>query len=628
MVLDGDTGRFSFSGEESTRRHRQPVRFLPSGYVAANVDGSTVLETAAAAGLTIEAPCGGRKRCGKCRVAFTAGAPVPTPLDHALLTAADLAAGVRLACRARLQGGEVVQLLPPPRIDWWKITAVDPAAGTPDPNVRVVRCLLPNSGSEQPTAYATLLRQQLGEVHFPLVALQHLAKRAMANDTAVPLQVVLIGDEVAEVQLGTTLAGDVYGLALDIGTTTIVGYLLDLQTGRQVAAASAMNPQVTFGADLISRLHAVREEPTAAVRLRDLVVAAVQRILMRCCRQASCAPERVFEVSVAANTCMHHLFLGIDPASLATAPFVPVVTEALNLPATEVGLAIHPRGHIYLLPNIAGFVGADTLAGIIASGIAHDDAWRLLIDIGTNAELVLGHRGQLFACSAAAGPAFEGGNISCGTVARAGAVSRVVWEQGRLRAETIGGEPAVGLCGAGLLDAVAVLRAHDVVRPDGRLEPSERLAPAVRDGLQWSDTPPGVLVAAGERPVVLSQRDVRELQLAKGAIRAACEVLLHVAGIEITQVEEVLLAGAFGNYVDPSSAVALGLIPPLPADQVRSIGNAAGTGARLALLQCGVRDEVAALREHIQYVALAVHPGFQDAFVDGMRLGSDTRTEG
>ena len=357
------------------------------------------------------------------------------------------------------------------------------------------------------------------------------------------------------------------------------------------------------------------------------MVGAVNRILTRCCRQAGCAPERVFEVSVAANTCMHHLFLGLDPASLATAPFVPVVTEALDLPASAIGLPIHPSGRVYLLPNVAGFVGADTLAGIVASGLAHDDAWRLFIDIGTNAELVLGRRGRLFACSAAAGPAFEGGNISCGTVARAGAVSRVRWEQGRLRAETIGGEAAVGLCGAGLLDAVAVLRACGVVRPTGRLEPPERWAAPVRAGLPWCDAPAGVVVAEGERPVVLTQRDVRELQLAKGAIRAACEVLLQVAGIGAAQVEEVLLAGAFGNYVDPGSALALGLIPPIPAARVRSIGNAAGTGARLALLQRGVREEVAALRERIQYVALALHPGFQDAFVDGMRLGDDAGTE-
>ncbi len=421
---------------------------------------------------------------------------------------------------------------------------------------------------------------------------------------------------------GGRTGAPVLGAALDIGTTTVVAFLLDLRNGRQLAAASTMNPQASFGGDLISRLHAVLDDPDNGRRLRDLIVTAVGRLITRCCRQAGRDPARVFQVSVAANTCMHHLFLGLDASVLAASPFAPVVAAGLDLTAADVGLPIHPQGRVYLLPNVAGFVGADTVAGVLASGLADGPDWRLLLDIGTNAEIVLGRRGRLLTCSAAAGPAFEGGNISCGTLAREGAVSHVRWEDGRMRAETVGGSPPVGLCGSGLLDAVRVLLELGVVAPSGRLEPPVRWPAPARAGVRWSDPPGGVLLAEGESPVVLTQRDIRELQLAKGAVRAGCELLLQRAGIGPGDLAEVLLAGAFGNYLDPRSVLALGLVPPVAADRLRSIGNAAGAGARLALLQRAARDQAAALREEMEYVELSLQPGFQDAFAEGMVLGA------
>jgi len=599
---------------------------LPNGVSLRCSPGMTVLDAAAQAALPLEAPCGGRKLCGKCRVAFVAGAPAPSAVEAELLSADDLAAGVRLACRSRPSADATVRLLPPPRTDWWKIAGAAATSVPLDPAVRVVRCRPAAATLARPTARASRLQAEIGEFQLPLPVLRDLRGEGDGRGEDGALEVVVVGDEVAEVRPLPRLQGPddtrpaVCGVALDIGTTTIVGYLCDLRTGRQLAAASAMNPQRSFGADLISRLHAVLDDPANAERLRQLLLRAVGRIVAQCCRDAGCAPDRVFEVTVAANTCMHHFFLGLDVTPLARSPFAPVITEGLDVPASDVGLSIHPRGRVYVLPNVAGFVGADAVAGLLASGLGHGERWGLLLDIGTNAEVVLGHRERILACSAAAGPAFEGGNISCGTVARDGAISRVAWEGGRLRAETVGGSPATGLCGSGLLDAAAVLVGLGVVRPSGRLLAPEAWPEGVRAGVPWSEEPEGVVLAEGETPVVLTQRDVRELQLAKGAVRAACDILLRTAGIGPEDLGEVLLAGAFGNYMDPGSVLAMGLIPPVHPSRLRSVGNVAGTGAKLALLARGAREDAAALRDAVEYVELSTTPGFQDAFADAMRL--------
>lgn len=600
------------------------LRFLPSETVTAIPRGSTVLEAAARLGLSVEAPCGGRKLCGKCRVAFATQAPEPTSVERELLSAEDLADGVRLACRSRPPGDATLRLLPPPRVDWWKLGSADTGARPSEPAVRAVRCHIPAATLRKPTALASLLRTELGEFSIPLAVLRTLGGRWTAMAAGSDLDVVVVGDAVADVRrvagVGEPPAG-VCGVALDIGTTTIVGYLLDLASGRQLSAASAMNPQAAFGADLISRLHAVLDDPANAARLREVVVDAVGRLIQRACREAGRSPQEVYEVTVAANTCMHHLLLGLDASALATSPFAPVVANALDLPATAVGLPVHPRANVHVLPNVAGFVGADTIAGILATDLGRGAGWTLLLDVGTNAEIVLGGRGRLLACSAAAGPAFEGGNVSCGTVARDGAISRVHWEDGRLRVETVGGSPALGVCGSGLLDAVRTLRALGVILPSGRLLPPDRWSEPVRRGLRWSAELDGVILADGERQVVLNQGDVRQLQLAKAAVRAGCELLLQTAGVRPGELQEVLLAGAFGNYLDPGSVLALGLVPPVPMQHLRSVGNAAGTGAKLALLNRSARAEAGRLGEAVEYVELSLHPGFQDAFMEAMAFG-------
>ncbi|HWI60663.1 MAG TPA: ASKHA domain-containing protein [Symbiobacteriaceae bacterium] len=387
-------------------------------------------------------------------------------------------------------------------------------------------------------------------------------------------------------------AGRSAGFALDVGTTSMVGALLDLRTGEELAAESRPNPQAIHGADLMSRLaHATAG--TGADELQSLVTGAARQLLDRLRSRAGVKPHEVTIAALVGNTAMHHLFLGLDVSGLAVAPYTPAVTAGQM--ARVPGLP-----PIYALPNIAGFVGADAVAAGLAAGIDQGDATRLVVDIGTNGEMLLRHRGQVYACSAPAGPAFEGGEISQGMRANPGAIEAVTFEDGQLMVKTIAGAPARGICGSGLLDAVAALLAA------GQLDPTGRLA-----------TGPAVALAAG---VSLTQKDVRALQLAKGAIRSGIDLLLTVAGIGPGDLDEILLAGAFGNYLRRESAVAIGLLPPVDVERIRPVGNAAAAGAKLAMLSRGARARAEALARDARHIDLATHPAFEEIFLAALNF--------
>jgi uncharacterized 2Fe-2S/4Fe-4S cluster protein (DUF4445 family) len=397
-------------------------------------------------------------------------------------------------------------------------------------------------------------------------------------------------------------AGRSVGLALDVGTTSMVGALLDLRTGEELAAESRPNPQAMHGADLMSRLaHATAGSGEGARELQLLALAAVRQMLERLCSKAGVKPYAVTACSFVGNTAMHHLFLGLDVSGLAVAPYTPAVTDGYM--ARLPGLP-----PLYALPNIAGFVGADAVAAGLAAGIdLPNQETVLVVDIGTNGEMLLRHRGQVYACSAPAGPAFEGGEISQGMRANPGAIEAVTFADGRLQVKTIAGAPAKGICGSGLLDAVAALRAAGLVDAGGRIVSGSTVELA-----------PGV---------ALTQKDVRALQLAKGAIRSGIDLLLTVAGVSAADLDAILLAGAFGNYLRRDSAVAIGLLPPVPVDRVRPIGNAAAAGAKLALLSRGARARAEALGRGARHIDLATHPDFEEIFFAALNFPEVSRGE-
>ena len=408
-----------------------------------------------------------------------------------------------------------------------------------------------------------------------------------------------------------------WGVAVDAGSTTIAAAVVALDTGAVHGSASLLNPQTAFGPDVMSRIAFARLHPTGALALRRALVAGVGEVVTRAAAAAGVDVADVTQLAVVGNPTMLHALRGLPLDGLGVAPFQGADYEAWEGDAWALGLAL-PAARVLLLPAIRAHVGADTVAGILATGLDRSAGPRLLLDLGTNTELVLAWAGGILCTSAAAGPAFEGANIRSGMRAVPGAIEQVrIAAGGSLQLHTIGDEPALGICGSGLVDAVAELLRTGVIEPSGRMRPATELAgEAVARHVVEVDGERAVLLADGApRPVLLTARDVRELQLVKGSIASAVTLLLAEAGLAVSDLEEVLLAGAFGNYVGLGSALSLGLLPPVPPDRVRFAGNAAGAGARLALVDRRARERAVRVAREARFVELAGRPDYQEAFV-------------
>jgi uncharacterized 2Fe-2S/4Fe-4S cluster protein (DUF4445 family) len=418
-------------------------------------------------------------------------------------------------------------------------------------------------------------------------------------------------------------SAETYAVAFDLGTTTLVGTLLNTADGSERAVAAAMNPQISVGDDVISRIASARESRQNIVRLQKAVVHAFNELLGRLCREAGVPRTRIYEASVAGNTTMQHLFCGISPAALGEIPFTPAYRAGRRASAEEIGLHIHPCGRVFIFPNIGGFVGGDTVAGVLANGVHRTSETLLFVDIGTNGEIVLAHKGRLRAASCAAGPAFEGARIAAGMRAANGAIDKVLFDGQDLACNVIGGGKVAGLCGTALIDAVAVLLDLGIVDPTGRILSGQEAPPAVTPAVRRRLHPDGnetrVLLAGGDEsrsgePIYLIQRDIRELQLASGAIRAAIALLLRRVGLEPTDLQAVLLAGGFGNFIRRENACRIGMLPAIPVERIRFVGNAASMGAKAVLLAQELRreaDQIAATAEHVD---LSLDPEFQMEF--------------
>lgn len=382
--------------------------------------------------------------------------------------------------------------------------------------------------------------------------------------------------------------------AVDVGSTSVVVYLMDGKTGELLGTRSALNPQRQFGADVVNRCSYALENGSDS--MSSCIRNTVNTLFRETARECGRVPEEIVRIVMVGNSCMHHLFLGISTKTLALAPYTPAVTDALELKAADYDLHVYPEAQLWWLPNIGGFVGADTVGCLVASDMDTCDEITLLVDIGTNGELVLGNKEGLIACSTAAGPAFEGAKITCGMRGSTGAVDHVSLENGEIKCHVIGDGEASGICGSGLLDGAAVLLKQGKIDETGRMEETCYLTDRV----------------------FLNQRDVRELQLAKAAIAAGIQILCQRKGIQIKEIRRVLIAGAFGNYLDPASACAIGMLPPELEDRIVSVGNAAGEGARIAALNCRQFERSRSLAKKTEFVELALDMGFQEVYVDEM----------
>lgn len=597
--------------------------------------GTTILAAAHAAAIDITATCGGRGRCTSCRVRFVAGAPPPpTIMDEVQLGPDLVREGYRLSCQCHVTEAVTVQVAPPLDEQAFQILEAErgPGLGRVAIASGVVKQLLkvelPREEHHQTSDLEQLLAAVgLGAAEMSPALLAGLpdALRADPDGVTVTTFESRSTRRLIAVERGDTTALR-FGLAIDVGTTTVVTTLIELASGEQLGAVSSLNPQTVYGGDLMSRIAYAQFNPGNLRRLQTRIVGLLNRHIHEVCQASGVLPKWIYKAVVVGNTCMHHVLLGIDPSYVGLAPYAPVMRHALTLPARDLFLKIAPEARVCLLPLVAGFVGADAVAVALATRLDEEAALRIAVDIGTNGEVLLGSRDHVWACSAPAGPAFEGAQIRHGMRGAAGAVDRVRVEDD-LALHTIGESAPLGICGSGLLDLVAGLLRAGVIDWTGLIDVDGRdaLPPRLRDRVERRGEERVVVVCrAGEagapRELVLTQDDVRQVQLAKAAIASGIAMLQHVAGVGPDRIAELLLAGGFGNYLSIDSAIRIGLIPPLPVERIRYVGNAAARGAQLCLLSEDERARAERVAARIDHVSLAAHPDFEQLFVDAMNF--------
>jgi uncharacterized 2Fe-2S/4Fe-4S cluster protein (DUF4445 family) len=607
---------------EATGPVRVDLTFEPGARRVRVPHGVTLFDAASWNGIAIDSTCGGHGTCKKCKVQVLDEAAAPSEPDARAFTPEELGQGWRLACRAQALTDTRVDV--PPLMTRPKAATVGVGRQVilrPAVQKRYLELAEPSLSDQVTDAERVLAALDDLEPRVDLDVLRTLGRVLRAADykvTAVVVDDVLIG-----VEPGDT-TGRRFGIAFDLGTTTVVATLLDLSTGTPAAVASVLNAQQPFGADVISRISATMLDPAALGRLRSLAQETLAGLAAEVCAAASADPAEVYEVALAGNATMTHLVLGIDPEPLGMAPFIMATRLFPEVLAADLGIAVHARARAVVFPAFGAYVGGDITAGLLASGMDRDARIRLFVDIGTNCEIVLGNRDWLLATAAPAGPAFEGAAIRCGMRAADGAIEVVTMTPDACELTVIGDAEPAGLCGSGLVDAVTGLVKLGLLDPSGRFVPEEQAA-ALAPGLAGRLTRLGEervfvlywLGAPGDvaHSIYLSQRDVRELQFAKAAIATGWRILLEEAGLKPGDIQQVLLAGSFGSYLSPANAIRLGLVPEIGVLRVVSAGNVAGEGAKMALLSLRERAAGLALLEEVRYVELSDRADFNDRFV-------------
>ena len=606
------------------------VVILPLGIPVEAEKGQTLYEVFLKAGIEITTICGGSGKCGKCRVITDdygfENTSSPTDAEKESLSAEELSRGIRLACQVEVQGN--IEVYVPKESLNTRIRLQTEGIETgiaPSPLVRKYYAELPRPTLHNIEPDLERLLEPLSEIetHSPSLSphlLRNLSETLRRANWKVTTT-VWESREIIHVEEGNTTQ-HCYGFAFDLGTTKLASYLLNLATGETVATSSMVNPQVSHGEDVMTRIqHAMKGEKERD-EIQDKIVDGINQLIAECCEKGGVDPHHVYEVAIVGNTAMHHLLLGITSKYLASSPYVPAVKGSLNIRARELKLDVNPEANIHFLPLIAGFVGSDCVANIFATGILEEEDLSLLLDIGTNTEVVIGNKDRLLACSCASGPAFEGAHIKHGMKASGGAIEHVKIDPNNLDVflRTIDDVEPRGLCGSGIVDAIAEMLRVGIINKEGtmRLVEGSHIV-KVND----ADEKEFVIVKAeggSHRDIVVSQKDVREIQLAKGAIRAGIDILMQEMGVEPEQIKRVYLAGAFGTYIDSASARAIGMIPNFSPTIITSIGNAAGTGARMALISSLARETCEVISRNVEYVELGVHPDFQSIFIRSLNF--------
>ncbi len=583
--------------------------------------GTTVLDAARMAGIELSSVCGGMGTCGACRVRFAEGELSPPTKDELFeLREEELAAGVRFACQARVEG--------PVRID---IPAESLTASQRlqvegkeinidlDPFIKAIDIIIEPPGlndlrSDEIRVVDKLEQMSHGNVSFRYPALKQLPNVLRENAFQVTLAM-------RDTQIIAVLppGSSIYGLAVDVGTTKLAAYLVDLTTGETVNKTGAMNPQIGYGEDVISRISFINDHEDGLAILQRKLIDRLNDLISELCNSKGVAPNQIVDSVIVGNTAMHHIFAGIPVEQLGMAPYVPAVSDELEIPVSEIGLKISPGATVYLPPNIAGYVGGDHVSMLLAAEAAQhrQDAHTIVsLDIGTNTEISLYYWGRHLSCSCASGPAFEGAHIRDGMRAAPGAIERVRIVDSDVKIQTIDGKPAVGICGSGILDAVSGLLTANVVDHRGVFKGEHpRL---IGNGNKFEFVLAQADLSGHGKDISVTRRDVNEIQLAKGAIRAGVEVLLEDVGITPEEIDEFIIAGAFGTYLDLESAINVGMFPDIPRERFKQIGNAAGLGAIGMLISRKIRKQAKNIIKDVEYIELTTHPGFTSAYMDAL----------
>ncbi|MDH4205454.1 MAG: ASKHA domain-containing protein [Desulfobacteraceae bacterium] len=607
------------------------VIFKPLKQEAEVEPGTSLLNAAQKAGVSIASECGGMGRCGKCKLVVQKGVSSLSPREREYLTPDEIRQKIRLACRAAVKAPAVVSLLALPSgkehileegvhrsvsfrpfIKKYFLDIRPTDLKKEKPLDKIVEDFLLQQGIKNPVMAFSCLK-----------ALPSLIGKDSKGVTALVKDLEVLGFEAGDT------SRQIFGLAVDIGTTTVVGYLFDLFQGNLIAVDSALNIQSALGSDVVSRIEYALNTPDGLDRLQNMVADTINHIIENLCSAGGISSGNIYGIVTVGNTSMHHLFLGISPKLLARSPYNPITGRVLWVRANVLKLKVSLMAQVICLPLVSGFIGSDTVGVVLATGLHRSQIPKMAIDIGTNGEIVLTDGKTMIACSCAAGPAFEGAQIQCGMRGVSGAIDRVEFSENSFRYHVIDESPPEGICGSGLVDAVAAMQKAGLVSGDGRLLSKEQ-APQTSYSrmLNRGKYKEFVLSAkdrfSGAKEVVITQKDIRELQLAKGAMMAGIRILLNTMGLQEEDVREVYLAGAFGNYLRAESAMAIGLLPVFKNARITQVGNAAGTGAKMALLSTRALNEALRIARRIKYVELAKIPEFQQQFMKGMSLPSWT----
>jgi uncharacterized 2Fe-2S/4Fe-4S cluster protein (DUF4445 family) len=601
------------------------VTFHPQGRGVEVPNGTTLLEAAAAAGVELASVCGGEGICGRCRLIIRRGRVETGPT--LLLSPEEVKEGYVLACQSRVRGDVVVEVPPESRVeravrvdlDAQVFLAREAEARAPFELVplarklflRIPRPTLEDNVGDQERVFREVRRRiEAPILQAGLKVLRALPRVLRENDWKVTVTVARRGGtvELLQVEPGDR-SGEAYGVVLDVGTSTVVAHLVDLVTGRTLDAEAKYNSQRTLGEEVTRRI--IASERQGVERLQALVAEDINDLISLMVERQRIRLSDVVAVLCAGNTAMTHFLLGLPPKALRRHPYVAAALAPPPVRAAEVGIKINPRGLLYVMPGIGGWVGGDITAGILASGIHRVEEPVLFVDIGTNGEIVLGCRDWLVACSASAGPAFEGAGVTCGMRASRGAIMRVAFTSEGVRYEVVGDGPPQGLCGSGLIDAIAGMFQAGYIDRSGRLQPDRPRVVERRGELAF------VLVPGeeGGREIMITQRDIENVLRAKAAIYAGISILLREMGLAVEDVARIYIAGAFGSHLDPRNAVMLGLVPDVPPGRIRFLGNTSLAGAKLALLSGDALDEAQGIAERVTYYDLISCPYYYDEFV-------------